>query len=382
MSTKHAITLDSSTARRYVDDNPSKYSAEFDFRSDTVTNPTVGMIESIKRCSLGDAVYQEDETTAAFESHVAQLLGKESGLFVPSGTAGNQIALRVLLTQPPHSVLADHRAHVVVAEAGGVASLSQALIQAVKPSNGVYLTLEDVKDAAVIDEDIHNAPTRVISLENTLGGTIMPLNETRRIAEFARKNGIKMHLDGARLWNATAAGAGSLEDFGSYFDSITVCFSKGLGAPVGSVLVGSAAFIRKANWIRKSIGGGMRQTGILTAAAWTALDEVYPKLVATHAIAKDLETFLLGLGIATELPVETNMLFMDLKKAGLRNEWLTKEGAKRGIKFGHGGRIVIHHQISATAVNALKDTIAHVVKLRDDGAYVSDDREEIKGYRG
>ncbi|KAG8958849.1 hypothetical protein FRC03_008741 [Tulasnella sp. 419] len=340
------------------------------------------MIESIKRCSLGDAVYQEDETTAAFESHVAQLLGKESGLFVPSGTAGNQIALRVLLTQPPHSVLADHRAHVVVAEAGGVASLSQALIQAVKPSNGVYLTLEDVKDAAVIDEDIHNAPTRVISLENTLGGTIMPLNETRRIAEFARKNGIKMHLDGARLWNATAAGAGSLEDFGSYFDSITVCFSKGLGAPVGSVLVGSAAFIKKANWIRKSIGGGMRQTGILTAAAWTALDEVYPKLVATHAIAKDLETFLLGLGIATELPVETNMLFMDLKKAGLRNEWLTKEGAKRGIKFGHGGRIVIHHQISATAVNALKDTIAHVVKLRDDGAYVSDDREEIKGYRG
>jgi threonine aldolase len=327
------------------------------------------MLASMAKSSLGDDVYREDSTTANFEAHIATLLSQPSGLFVASGTMGNQIALRTHLTQPPHSVLCDARAHVARYEAGGVASLSQALLQCVRPSNGIYLTLEDIKRAIILDEDIHYAPTRVISLENTLGGSIMPLSEVRRIAAFARDSGVKLHLDGARLWNAVAAGAGTLEEYGREFDSISVCFSKGLGAPVGSVLLGSEAFIKKARWIRKSIGGGMRQTGPLTNAARTALDEVFPKLVETHAIAKDIEKYAATLGLKAVVPVDTSMLFLDLEAAGLENQWFIDEGTKRGIKFGHSGRIVIHHQITPQAVELLKEVLSAVVKEKSEGGY-------------
>ncbi|KAG8886488.1 Threonine aldolase [Tulasnella sp. 331] len=317
-----------------------KTPAAFDFRSDTITTPTESMLQSMTQSTLGDAVFDEDETTASFEAHVAQLLGHEKGLFVPSGTAGNQVAMRTHLTSPPHSVLCDYRSHLVTSEAGGLATLSQAMAQSVRPSNGIYLTVDDVKREAILEENIHYAPTRVIALENTLGGTILPLQEVARIREYATANGLKVHLDGARLWNACAAGAGSLYDYGKHFDSVTVCFSKGLGAPVGSVLVGSSTFIQKAKWIRKSIGGGMRQTGTLTNAAWTALREVYPKLAATHEVTKDLEQHFRSLGITTKLPVETNMIFMDLERAGLKNAWLTEEAKKHGDAVTIG---VAHH---------------------------------------
>lgn len=194
--------------------------------------------------------------------------------------------------------------------AGGVATLSQAMVQAVLPQNTPNLTLEDVQREAVLLNDIHYAPTRVIALENTYGGTIMSLKETRRISEFARANGIKMHCDGARLWDAVAAGAGSFREYGAAFDSISLCFSKGIGAPIGSVLVGSRAFIDRAKWVRKSIGGGMRQTGLITGAARAALDEVFPKLTAVHEMARDFGKHLHSLGLKTLLPVETNMLFV------------------------------------------------------------------------
>ncbi|KAG9040099.1 hypothetical protein FRB95_000028 [Tulasnella sp. JGI-2019a] len=338
------------------------------------------MLLSMTQSTLGDAVFNEDETTASFEAHVAQLLGHEKGLFVPSGTAGNQIAMRSHLTSPPHSVLCDHRAHIVTSEAGGLATLSQAMVQSVIPSNGVYLTVEDVKRGAILDEDIHYAPTRVIALENTLGGTILPLEEVARIREFATAHGVKMHLDGARLWNACAAGAGSLSDYGRHFDSVTVCFSKGLGAPVGSVLVGSPTFIQKAKWIRKSIGGGMRQTGTLTNAAWTALRETYPKLPVTHEVTKDLEQHFRSLGIKIKLPVQTNMIFMDLDATGLKNAWFVEEAKKHGVKFGYSGRIVVHHQICPEAVAGLKATVETVVKKKAAGDYNEDTEEDIPGY--
>lgn len=147
-------------------------------------------------------VYEEDTTTKLFEKEIATKLGHEAGLFVSSGTMGNQLALRSLLIRPPHSILSDYRAHVAVSEAGGISSLSQAMLQPVVPENGVYLTLEDVKKSINLSEDIHDAPTRVISLENTLGGSIMPLSEVQRITTFARQHGVKLHLDGARLWDA------------------------------------------------------------------------------------------------------------------------------------------------------------------------------------
>jgi threonine aldolase len=240
------------------------------------------------------------------------------------------------------------------------------MIQPIRPSNNVYLTLEDVKRAIVLDEDVHAAPTRVISLENTLGGSIMPLTEVRRIAAFAREHKVKLHLDGARLWNVIAAGAGTLEDFAKEFDSVSVCFSKGLGAPVGSMLVGSEAFIKRARWIRKSIGGGMRQTGPLINAARTALEEVYPKLARTHAMAQAINIHLSKHGIKTVLPVDTSIIFIDLEEARLHNDWLVEEGAKRGLKIGYGGRIVLHHQITDESIEKLKESITAIVKRRDE----------------
>ncbi len=170
---------------------------------------------------------------------MAELCNHEAGVFLLSGTMGNQIALRSLLTQPPHSVLCDHRAHIRCFEAGGVAMQTGAMVNGVVPLNGVYLTLEDIEENVIRSTSVVACPTKVISLENTLRGTIMPLKKVQRISDFARKHGIKMHLDGARLWEAVAAGSGSLSDYGACFDSMTLCYLKGLGAPVGSILVGS-----------------------------------------------------------------------------------------------------------------------------------------------
>lgn len=160
------------------------------------------MLDAMSRSTLGDDVYHEDETTTNFEAEIAASMKKEAGLFVSSGTMGNQLALRAHLTQPPHSVLCDFRAHIATSEAGGAAMLSQALLQTVIPKNGLYLTLEDVKKRTILSDDVHGAPTKVIALENTIGGVIFPLAEVQRISAFAREHGIKMHLDGARLWNA------------------------------------------------------------------------------------------------------------------------------------------------------------------------------------
>ncbi|KAG9049622.1 hypothetical protein FS837_009712 [Tulasnella sp. UAMH 9824] len=358
--------------------------AAFDFRSDTVTTPTRRMLEAMVSSTLGDAVFNEDETTNKFEAHIAQLLGHEQGLFVPSGTAGNQIALRCHLTQPPHSVLAHHLSHIVTAEAGGLASLSQGTIQPVIPKIGPNLSLEDIQRNAILEEDIHYAPTRVIALENTLGGSVLPLGEAQRINGWAKQHGLKLHLDGARLWNAATEDPSLLMTYGKLFDSVSVCFSKGLGAPVGSVLVGSAPFIARAKWIRKSIGGGMRQTGTLTAAAWAALDDVFPgKLQQTHAIAKDIEAYIKTLGLKVSIPVETNMVFIDLKAAGLKNEWIAEEASQHGVTFGFAGRIVVHHQICPEAVEGLKAAIKAVVEKKAAGGYSDQDgidgRESMYG---
>lgn len=180
------------------------YTSSRDFRSDTLTTPTASMLTAMPQASVGDDVYMEDSTTSDFERYIAGLVGHEAGLFVSSGTMGNQLGLRTHLLQPPHSILCDHRAHVRNYEAGGLAALSQAMVIGVVPSNGVYLTLEDVEEHTILGDEIHSAPTKVISLENTLGGSIIPLSEVRRISAWARSHGIKMHLDGARLWNAGA----------------------------------------------------------------------------------------------------------------------------------------------------------------------------------
>lgn len=208
-----------------------------DFRSDTVTIPTDRMFTEMALASRGDDVFQEDTTTADFEASIAALTGKESGLYVVSGTASNQLALRTHLAKcmPPSSVLMDSRAHIHAHEAGALAMISQATTLAIKPASGRHLTWEeDVAPNLVPDTgDIHLCPTRVVALENTLWGTIFPHEELEKISRECRSRGILMHLDGARLWNVSAKTGKSMRELCEPFDTVSLCLSKGLGAPLG-----------------------------------------------------------------------------------------------------------------------------------------------------
>ncbi|KAF4123008.1 threonine aldolase [Geosmithia morbida] len=324
----------------------------FDLRSDVMTTPTPSMLSAIRTCSMRDDVFQEDTTTSDLEAHVAGLAGKEAGLFVLSGTMGNQLALRSHLRQPPHGVLCDENSHIFHYEAGGVASLCGAMLQAVTPKNGMYLTLEDVAARAVLDNDVHSCPTRVISLENTLNGMVMPLSETRRISDFARARGIAMHCDGARLWEAVASGAGSLADYSSLFDTLSLCMSKGLGAPVGSVLVGPAKTISHSRWVRKSIGGGLRQPGLLTAAGRVAVDEAVHLLPLAHSLARDVESIWTSRGGRLIYPVQTNMCWLDLDAARCPPDHFVKLGERFGLALGPG-RLVLNYQTAQNGEEVL-----------------------------
>lgn len=219
---------------------------------------------------------------------------------------------------------------------------------AVRPSNGKYITLEDIEKEVVLSDDIHFAPTRVISLENTIGGVIMPLSEIALISEFAKAHGIKVHLDGARLWNACSVpGAPELHEYAAVVDSLSVCFSKSLGAPVGSFVVGEERLVEHARHVRKAIGGGIRQAGVLTAMAEVALDEVWGGglLEVGNGFAKRLEVRWRELGGGVTLPVDTNMVWLDLGGRGVEvGEWV-EEARRQGVIVG-GARIVCHYRES------------------------------------
>jgi len=346
-----------------VDHWASPGAAAFDFRSDVMTRPTPRMLEAIAATTLQDDVFSEDPTTNDLETFIADLTGKEAALLVLSGTMGNQVALRTQLLAPPHAVLTDHRSHILEWEAGGVASLTGALVKGVVPANTKYLTLEDVKKNAVISDDIHSCPTKVISLENTLAGVVTPLEECQKISAWAKEHDILTHLDGARLWEAVAAGAGSLKDYCACFDSVSLCFSKGLGAPIGSIIVGNKKFRERARWIRKSIGGGLRQAGVVTAAARVAVEDTFigGKLSASHDTARKIAQMWESMGGKTTNPVETNMVWFDLDAAGITAKDFIAEGEKVGLRL-LGGRLVVHYQIRDEAVSRLEKLMKVVLK--------------------
>lgn len=326
-----------------------------DHAGDTMTTPTPAMLASLATASLGDEVYSESRTTTELEQRVAELFGKPSALFVLSGTMGNQLSLRSHLTQPPHSVVLDARSHIFSYEAGAAALLSQAHMIPVAPSNGVYLTLEDLIPHVVLSDNDHFAPTRVISLENTLAGAIQPLSEMARIGEWAHSHGLKVHLDGARLWNACSVpGAPSLAAYAATVDSLSVCFSKSLGAPVGSFIVGERTLTRRARHLRKAIGGGIRQAGILTAMMRVALDDVFlaGQLARANALTKRIEAAWRELDGEVSVPVDTNMVWLDLAARGVDLERWEQVAEANGVKVG-GGRIVVHYQHSERSVDAL-----------------------------
>ncbi|KAF9890622.1 Threonine aldolase [Aspergillus nanangensis] len=337
-------------------------SAANDFRSDTFTTPTPRMLQAMANATFGDDVYGEDRTTNEFQDKIAQLTGMEDALFMLSGTMGNQIGVRVHLNQPPHSVLCDYRSHVYAEEGSGLAILSQAMVTPVHPANGIYLTVDDVENWVVLGDDIHTAPTKVISLELTIGGVITPIEEIRKISQFAHGHGIKLHCDGARLWNASAATGFSLADYCQYFDSVSMCVSKGLGAPIGGVLASTRANIKQARWLRKQQGGGIRQAGVLTSAALVALEEIWPTMGQTHERTKILARDLEILGVVPQIPVDTNFYFIDAEKSHLDMEVLLAQCTTFNVKL-MDERIAMHHQISDEAIENLKAAIAKAVEL-------------------
>ena len=339
--------------------------AEFDLRSDVCTTPTPSMLAAITSCTLLDDVFAEDPTTLSLESFISTLTGKPAALLVLSGTMGNQLSIRSHLSQPPFSVLADSRSHIMAWEAGGLALLSGAMATPVMPKSGGYMSLEDVKAHAVLGDDVHYCPTRLICLENTLAGSILPLSTCREIAAWARSQDppIPLHLDGARLWDAVAAGAGSLEDYCACFDSVSLCFSKGLGAPIGSIIVGETAFIKRARHFRKAIGGGLRQSGVVASAARVGVEETFlgEKLGVGHERAREVGELWVRKGGKLVRGVETGMCWLDLEGSGVdAKEWEQVCG-KEGVRVTGRGRVVCHYQISEETVRRLGRAMGKVL---------------------
>ncbi|KAH9896368.1 l-allo-threonine aldolase [Xylariomycetidae sp. FL2044] len=344
-----------------------------DFRSDFFTKPSLPMLEAIISASLGDGDMGEDETTRSFQEYVAGLVGHEGAILVMTGSMGNQVALRTALAGPPHGILADYRGHINNWESGGASTLCGALIKGVVPANGHHLTLEDVKKNAVVTETYYDAPTRVISLENPLGGTIMPMEDIRAISRWARSQSptIHMHLDGARLWEAATAGACTLREIGECFDSIQMCLTKGLGAPIGSVVTGTAAFMRRANWARKFLGGSVRSSGVIAGPGRVAIDDVFfgGKMRWAHDKARRATALWADLGGKFTTPTETNMVWLDIEGSGLTLEYYYEVASRFPINIGEPlhGRLCFHYQISDQAFAALCDFFRAVLK-RPNGA--------------
>lgn len=239
---------------------------------------------------------------------------------------------------------------------------SQAMSTPVTPKNGKHLTVDEVQKNLILGEDVHHADTKIISLENTLSGVVFPIEELEKISVLAREHDIAIHLDGARLWEASAATDVPLSKYGEIFDTMSLCLSKGIGAPVGTVIVGSKQFIKKARWFRKMMGGGMRQVGILAGAARYALDTQYPKgLKEVHIRAARTAKFAVERGFVLAHPADTNMCWFDLEASHVDEEQWFAKGKELGVTLG-GGRCVFHHQITDDGEQRLLQLISHFAK--------------------
>jgi threonine aldolase len=290
-----------------------------DLRSDTVTKPSKAMRQAIAEAEVGDDVFEDDPTVKKLEEMTAELLGKEKALFVASGTMANEVAIKSW-TKPGDEVILEEDSHIYNYEVGAPSVLCGVQLHTLKGKRGI-LTCEQILDH-LRPQDIHIPPTTLICLENThnrAGGTIYPLEEIKKIREATKPFGIKMHLDGARLWNATIATGIPLEKYASYFDSVSVCLSKGLGAPIGSVISGDSDFIRIARRNRKMFGGGMRQVGIIAAAGIYAIENNFNRLIEDHRNAKVLAEGLSKISkISVDLEsVQTNIVVIDIKESGM-----------------------------------------------------------------
>ena len=280
-----------------------------DFRSDTITKPTSKMLEFMMKAPVGDDVFSEDPSINHLEAMMAEMFGMEAGIFCPSGTMTNQIAIKCH-TQPGDEVICDKNSHIYFYEGGGISFNSSASVKLLDGDRG-RVTAQQVKEG-INPDDIHRPVSKLVSLENTCnrgGGSCYDFNEFLEIKKVCVENKLMLHLDGARIFNAIVAQNENPKDYGDCFDSISVCLSKGLGAPVGSVLLGNKDFIKKAKRIRKVMGGGMRQAGYLAAAGIYALDHHIERLQEDHTHALMIEDALRAKPFVDQvLPVETNIV--------------------------------------------------------------------------
>jgi len=334
--------------------------AEFvELRSDTFTKPTPEMRRAMADAEVGDDVWGEDPTANALQDQCAALFGKEAGLFVPSGSMGNETAIKAL-TNPGEEIIVEASAHVIEAEVGAPATISQVIVRALPGPRGVF-DLDELADAIRLPSRFFTH-TSLVCLENThqgSGGAVVPIEAFRDMAKVARDRGIRVHLDGARIFNASVASGVHVREYAAEVDTLSFCFSKGLGAPVGSMLLGQKDVIDRARRVRKMLGGGMRQVGVLCAAAKVALETGVERLAEDHANAKRL-----ALGIAHVWPgsidpgdVETNILYV---RTGDRDAEVTAGALKeKGVLVGPMGarrlRLVTHRDVDGQGIERAID---------------------------
>jgi threonine aldolase len=317
-----------------------------DLRSDTVTRPGKEMLDCMLKAEVGDDVFGDDPTVRFLEEKMAGMFGKEDSLFCPSGTMANQVAIKSH-TQPGDEIICDITSHIYNYEGGGIAFNSGCSVRLVNGDRGRMKP--DQINENINPDNVHYPKTRLVVAENTSnkgGGSIYAISDLIQISKICRENDLFFHLDGCRLFNALVETGEKTEDYGKIFDSISICFSKGLGAPVGSILIGSKDFIYKARRIRKIFGGGMRQVGYLAAAAIYAVENNVQRLKDDHRRAKELGSFLKSLSYVREvIPVQTNIIIFRLNEKYKQDDFLRLLGEKGLLAVGFGPqqiRMVTH----------------------------------------
>lgn len=335
-----------------------------DLRSDTLTKPTKEMLQAMMVAEVGDDVFGEDPTINALQDKMAKMFGMEAALFVPSGTMANQIAIKVH-TQPGDEVICDQLSHVYNYEGGGIAFNSGASVRLLQGDRGIF-TPQQVK-TAIQGNDSHLAQSRLVVIENTVnkgGGSIWSLDKITKIKSVCVDNNLKLHLDGARLFNALVENGDATLDYGKVFDSISICLSKGLGTPIGSVLIGDKSFIQQAHRYRKIFGGGMRQAGFVAAAGIYALDNHLEKLKRDNDNARLMAKWLTETAFVTGImPVETNIVIFDLDLRITTEEFLDKLASKGILAYPFGPtsiRFVSHLDISDKHMDHLEKSLKNL----------------------
>ncbi len=332
-----------------------------DLRSDTFTKPTPLMLEAMFRANVGDDVFSEDPTVNELEARIAEMFHMEAALFCPSGTMTNQIAIKCH-TEPGNEVICEHLSHIYTYEGGGIAFNSGCQVKPIIGYKGQITASQILENINPLD--IHKPISSLVCIENTSnrgGGSCYHLNELITIREVCNSSGLKLHLDGARIWNALVSKNESPKQYGEIFDSISVCLSKGLGAPIGSLLIGSTNFIKKARRIRKVMGGGMRQAGYMAAAGLFALEHHIDRLVIDHENAQKIANSLSVNNFVKEvLPVETNMIIFELHHKISASEFVNYMKEKDVLCMAiskNQVRMVTHLDVATIAIDKVLDVI-------------------------